>query len=83
MRQSIQNGVVHRVPSDVREILLGSKAALLTWQDITPLARNEYLCWIMSAKKPETRVKRITRARDDLINNKRRPCCFAGCTHRN
>ena len=57
--QSIPGGVVHELPGDLETALTGDPAALATWADITPLARNEWICWIESAKKPETRRKRI------------------------
>jgi uncharacterized protein YdeI (YjbR/CyaY-like superfamily) len=56
--------------------------ALTTWEDITPLARNEWICWVESAKKAETRSKRIDWGRESLEDGKRRPCCWPGCTHR-
>jgi uncharacterized protein YdeI (YjbR/CyaY-like superfamily) len=75
-------GTVHALPEDLRVILAGSAAAGAAWEAITPLARNEWLCWIESAKKPETRARRLLRTRDELLEGKRRPCCWAGCNHR-
>ena len=75
-------GVVHKLPADLRKVITASKAAKAAWEDITPLARNEWLCWIISAKKAETRSHRIERTRTELIDGKRRPCCWAGCPHR-
>jgi hypothetical protein len=57
-------------------------AALATWHDITPIARNEWICWVESAKKQETRRKRIDWGRSSLREGKRRPCCWPGCPHR-
>lgn len=79
---NISPGVVHDVPDDLRAVFLSDPAALAKWEDITPLARNEWLCWIESVKRPETRRKHIERAQDDLKNGKRRPCCWPGCPHR-
>ena len=56
--------------------------ALAAWRDITPLARNEWICWVTSPKKPETRARHIQRAKEDLAAGKRRPCCWPGCPHR-
>ncbi len=87
-KKGISSGVVHRVPEDLRKALVTSSvstsvsAAHNAWEDITPLARNEWICWIESAKKPETRAHRIERTRTELIKGKRRPCCWAGCMHR-
>ena len=78
----IAGGVVHDLPGDFADALRGNSAALATWQDITPLARNEWICWIESAKKAETRVKRIHWGCDNLSDGKRRPCCWPGCPHR-
>lgn len=74
--------MVHKVPGDLRKILISNSALQEAWEDITPLARNEWICWIDSAKKPETRNHRIKRTCTELIEGKRRPCCWAGCAHR-
>ena len=79
---SIAGGVVHDLPTDFRDALLRDPAALATWQDITALARNEWICWVESAKKLETRRKRIDWGRSNLSDGKRRPCCWPGCPHR-
>ncbi len=81
-KKKIAAGVVHKMPEDFRRTLTSNPDALAAWEDITPLARNEWLCWIEDAKKPETRDRRIERARKDLIDGKRRPCCWPGCPHR-
>ncbi|MDO8451339.1 MAG: YdeI/OmpD-associated family protein [bacterium] len=73
---------VRSVPTDLRKALTSSPTARAAWEDITPLARNEWICWVESAKKAETRSRRIARTRMELINGKRRPCCWAGCPHR-
>lgn len=72
----------HKAPKDLRDSLSASMDAQVAWKDITPLARNEWICWVTSAKKPETRAHRIARTRAELAEGKRRPCCFAGCPHR-
>lgn len=74
--------VAHTVPSDVQVILASIPDVLEIWKGITPLARNEWTCWIISAKKDETRNKRIQRMLAELKNGKRRPCCWSGCVHR-
>lgn len=75
-------GVVHELPADLREALLDVPEAGETWRDITPLARNEWICWVEDAKQAATRAKRITRAQENLADGKRRPCCWPGCSHR-
>ncbi|MBK9040978.1 MAG: YdeI/OmpD-associated family protein [Bdellovibrionales bacterium] len=74
-------GPLHTMPTDLRKAL-STPAAKAAWRDITPLARNEWICWITSTKKLETRKQRIERARKELIEGKRRPCCWPGCPHR-
>jgi uncharacterized protein YdeI (YjbR/CyaY-like superfamily) len=81
-QKEIAAGVVHKVPADLRKALTSDPKALTAWEDITPLARNEWLCWIESAKKPETRSRRIERTRSELVEGMRRPCCWPGCDHR-
>ena len=79
---SIPGGVVHELPGDLEAALRQDAAALATWNDITPLARNEWICWIQAAKKQETRSKRLDWGRSNLRDGKRRPCCWPGCPHR-
>ena len=81
-KEKISSGVVHTVPTDLRKILATTPAVWVIWEDITPLARNEWICWIDSAKKQETRDRRIRIMQENLVAGKRRPCCWAGCVHR-
>ncbi len=80
--KDIPGGVVHDLPEDLKGALKANPEALLTWEDITPLARNEWICWVESAKKQETRQKRIAWGCESLSDGKRRPCCWPGCKHR-
>jgi uncharacterized protein YdeI (YjbR/CyaY-like superfamily) len=73
---------VHRLPEDFRKAIFSHKAVATLWEDITPLARNEWICWVTSAKKEETRIKRIEVGLDKMRKGMRRPCCWAGCPHR-
>lgn len=75
-------GVVHALPDDLRAALVADDAALAKWEDITPLARNEWICWVQSVKRPETRRKHVERTPAALKEGKRRPCCWPGCPHR-
>ena len=81
-KNGIASGVVHAVPPDLKKTLLADREALAAWEDITPLARNEWICWVESAKLAITRLKRIERVSADLKKGKRRPCCWPGCPHR-
>jgi len=78
----VAGGVVHTVPMDLRRVLIASPRVLAAWEDLTPLARNEWICWVLSPKKAETRSQHIQRVRSELLEGKRRPCCWLGCTHR-
>lgn len=82
MIKHITEGTVHKIPDDFKKALTSNPKAKETWEDITPLARNEWVCWVQSVKKPETRKLHIDRAREELANGKRRPCCWGGCRHR-
>lgn len=72
----------HSKPSDLKKLFLSNTKLGDIWNTLTPLAQNEFICWITSAKKQETREKRIQRMSEDLLKGKRRPCCWAGCPHR-
>jgi uncharacterized protein YdeI (YjbR/CyaY-like superfamily) len=80
--QELPGGVVHNLPADLSAELLGSGTALAAWNDITPLARNEFICWVEDAKQQKTRERRIRRTREELEDGMRRPCCWPGCSHR-
>ena len=80
--KEIAGGVVHEMPADLRKALISDPDVQAAWEDLTPLARNEWICWVVSVKKPETRSQHIERVRTELIEGKRRPCCWAGCPHR-
>jgi uncharacterized protein YdeI (YjbR/CyaY-like superfamily) len=80
--KEIATGTAHAVPADLRKALTHAPKALAAWNSNTPLARNEWICWTISVKKPETRADHIKRAVEELIGGKRRPCCWAGCPHR-
>lgn len=81
-KKQISAGGVHQLPKDLREALISSPIALMVWEDITPLARNEWICWIISGKKIEMRSIRIKKALSKLKSGMRRPCCWSGCSHR-
>ena len=82
MSEGLPGGVVHELPTDLSTELTGSSVALAAWRDITPLARNEFICWVEDAKQQKTRERRIRRTREELEEGMRRPCCWPGCSHR-
>ncbi len=81
-KTEIKGDAVHKMPQDLRAELNSTPKAKTVWEDITPLARNEWICWVTSGKKKETRTVRIQKALSKLSSGMRRPCCWAGCTHR-
>ncbi len=81
-QQEASEGVVHDLPDDMRHALQANTEVLAAWEDITPLARNEWICWVTIVKTAETRRKHIERMIDELRQGKRRPCCWPGCPHR-
>ena len=82
MTTKISGGVAHTVPADMKKVLGSSPKVQDAWNDLTPLARNEWICWTISVKKDETRKKHIERLKDEIGKGHRRPCCWAGCPHR-
>lgn len=81
-KDTLHSGVVHSLPADLKDMILSHPQMKTAWEDITPLARNEFICWVTAAKKPETRLRRIEVARSKLMAGQRRPCCWEGCDHR-
>ena len=81
-KKDISSGTVHEVPADLRDALTSDPKALAAWEDLTPLARNEWICWTISVKKPETRQQHVERVCMELKEGMRRPCCWLGCIHR-
>ena len=81
-KKNISGGIAHNVPEDLWQSLTSDPKALEVWEDLTPLARNEWICWAISVKKPETRKDHVERVNMELKEGMRRPCCWMGCTHR-
>lgn len=82
MNKKLSSGVAHNVPSDLKEALLSDSKAYTLWEGLTPLARNEWICWVVSVKRAETREEHIERVVSELKDGMRRPCCWIGCIHR-
>jgi uncharacterized protein YdeI (YjbR/CyaY-like superfamily) len=81
-KASLAGGTVHTLPADLKKAIISVPKVHTLWGDITPLARNEWICWVISGKKAETRNIRIEKALSKLKGGMRRPCCWAGCPHR-
>jgi uncharacterized protein YdeI (YjbR/CyaY-like superfamily) len=79
---TLSEGVVHKLPLDLKKALASDVSVVERWNDLTPLARNEWICWTITTKKLETRNNHIERAVTELLAGKRRPCCWVGCMHR-
>lgn len=82
MKKELATGVVHTIPPDLRKALMSDTQARALWQDLTSLARNEWICWVTFVKKEETRAEHVTRLVAEIKEGKRRPCCWIGCIHR-
>src|SRR6185437_6737934 len=80
--QRVPGGVAHKMPADLRTALIANATALAAWNALTPLARNEFICWVLDAKQHPTRARRIRRTQEELEEGQRRPCCWTGCKHR-
>lgn len=82
MTTQFPQGTVHTVSDDMRAALTASPEVSTLWHAITPLGRNEFICWVEDAKQAKTRARRIVRMCEELLEGKKRPCCWAGCIHR-
>ncbi len=78
----VSGGTVHPLPADLKKAILAAPKVLALWEDITPLARNEWICWVQEGKKAETRGIRIGKGISKMRGGMRRPCCWIGCIHR-
>lgn len=72
---------MHELPVDLAKAL-AEKDIICTWEALSAIGRNEFICWVEDAKQEKTRVKRIIRATEELLDGKKRPCCWVGCIHR-
>ena len=79
--KKLSSGTIHTIPVDLKKALQANPKAIERWEDITPLARNEWICWVTHVKKEETRKEHVERVVTELIEGMRRPCCWPGCPH--
>lgn len=77
----IAAGTIHQIPTDLHQVLASNSELLIKWNSLTPLARNEWICWVTIVKKVETREAHLKRLSSDILGGKRRPCCWPGCPH--
>lgn len=80
--KEISGGTVHGLPADLKKALASASAARTVWESLTPLARNEWICWTITVKQQKTRDEHVTRVISELKEGMRRPCCWLGCIHR-
>jgi hypothetical protein len=82
MKEKISGGLVHDLPDDLVNALTKTKEITGLWENLTPIGRNEFICWVEDAKQQKTRARRVNRTIDELLEGQKRPCCWAGCIHR-
>jgi len=75
-------GPIHRMTADIQAVLKKNKDVAVVWNTLTPLSKNEWICWVTIVKKKETREEHLVRLCEDIRRGKRRPCCWPGCPHR-
>lgn len=78
----LAEGTVHKLPDDLKSALISDAKARGLWQSLTPLARNEWICWTIDVKQQKTRDQHVKRVISELKDGMRRPCCWIGCIHR-
>ncbi len=79
--KKIAEGTLHELPADMKKVLNSNPDVLSRWNSLTPLARNEWICWVTIVKKADTRKEHLKRLSEDLLDGHRRPCCWPGCPH--
>ena len=72
----------HQLTPELKAMLDGDALLSAKWEALTPLARNEWICWTLSAKQEATREKRRERLHEEILEGKKRPGCWPGCPHR-
>ena len=81
-KTTISGGIAHDLSADLIKALTSSPVVTRLWESISPIARNEFICYVENAKQAVTRQKRIKRTVDELLEGQKRPCCWSGCIHR-
>ncbi|MDB5678424.1 YdeI/OmpD-associated family protein [Sphingomonas bacterium] len=82
MATAFSQGTVHQAGDDFEAAVRSNPEILRLWEGLTPLGRNEFICWVEDAKQAATRKRRIERTGEELLEGKKRPCCWVGCIHR-
>lgn len=82
MATDFLHGIVHDAGEDLQAAVLSDPKLIQLWESLTPLGRNEFICWVDDAKQSVTRKRRIERTCGEVLEGKKRPCCWPGCIHR-
>lgn len=82
MKSQVASRFLHEVPDDIKKALKTNEEILERWNKLTPIQRNEWICWITIVKKKETREEHIKRMIREISEGKKQPCCWPGCQHR-
>jgi uncharacterized protein YdeI (YjbR/CyaY-like superfamily) len=82
MVKKIADGIFHELPNDIEDVLISNEQLIAKWNSLTPIQRNEWICWVTIVKKTETRTEHINRMLKELEQGKKQPCCWPGCPHR-
>jgi hypothetical protein len=71
------------VPQDLAATLAAAPQQIQSlWNEITPMARWEWVRWVNATNNPDTRRRRVEVSVSKMKSGKRRPCCFnlSSCT---
>jgi hypothetical protein len=80
--ETLLDGIFHPISSDIETALKRDLSLVEKWNKLTPIQRNEWICWVTIVKKAETREAHVQRLLSDLQQGKKSPCCWPGCPHR-
>lgn len=72
----------HEITKEIQDLLNHNTKLLELWNSLTPIQRNEWICYTIMPKKQETKDKRLKRLQEDMLKGKKIPCCWPGCPHR-
>lgn len=67
MKHKLSGGLVHELPADLVNALTNTKKISSLWEALTPIGRNEFICWVENATQEKTRVRRIGRTVEELL----------------
>lgn len=82
MTKRMSGGLAHALPDDLAKAIVETREITSLWENLTPIGRNEFICWVEDAKQEKTRVRRIRQTVEEIADGRKRPCCWAGCIHR-